>query len=107
MVVIGTLSERITLQTKRARLTARAVRPSAGQTLATIAAQVTPMSAGEAWRNGQQLGTQTYRFTIRARADLSTAQRLQWRNHNYNIQGFLLNENPRYHDIIATAGGAL
>lgn len=106
MVSIGNLSERITLQNETRTPDTGGGASVTWTTLATVFAQVTPMSVSERWQNGQQLGLQSYRFTIRARADLAVAQRLQWRGLTYNIEGFILNDNPRYHDILATTGGA-
>lgn len=106
MVTIGKLTERITLQSETRSADTGGGASVSWSTVATVFAQVTPLSGGERWAAGQQLGTQTYRFTIRARADLSTAQRLQWRGLSYNIQSYMPHAHPRFHDIIATTGGA-
>lgn len=106
MVTLGLLKERITLQTETRTADSAGGASSSWANLATVFAQVTPLSASERWQNGQQLGVQSYRFTIRARSDLTTAQRLLWRGYTYNITGFLLHEHPHYHDILATTGGA-
>lgn len=90
----GTLDQQITIQQETRVADSYGGAASTWGTLATVWANVRPLSARRATDNAALEEPATYRFTVRRRADVTDTMRISWNSQTYNIR-FVADPGPR------------
>lgn len=83
----GDLNRKVTIQTPNYTPDGAGGRSLTGWSdVATVYAQITPVSGGEAFKLGVQNQTQFYRVSLRFREDVTPGNRLMWGTIPLNIR---------------------
>ncbi|WP_174286636.1 phage head closure protein [Sphingomonas bacterium] len=82
----GDLRQRVTIQEVSETLNAGGGKTKAWNDVATVWAQVTPSSGGEAFAQGVARNTQFYKVLIRYRAGVTPRNRMVWNGQPLNIR---------------------
>lgn len=90
----GTLDQQIIIQQETRTADSYGGAASAWSALATVWANVRPISARRVTDNAAPEEPATYRFTIRRRSDVTDTMRVSWNGGIYNIR-FVADPGPR------------
>ena len=92
----GRLDQRVTIQVKQSVADGGGGFTETWSDVATVWAQVLPMSGRERSQAQQVEAASVYRVTIRRRGDLTAAHRLVWKGRPMNIRwdGFVSSRRP-------------
>lgn len=82
----GQLDQRVTLQSVSSTTDAGGGRVETWATVATLWANVRPLSGRERLQADQIESPANYRVTIRRRTDITTDKRIVWKGKNLNIR---------------------
>jgi SPP1 family predicted phage head-tail adaptor len=106
-MAIGSMRERVTIQSKTRTADGAGGAAVAWVDLATVWARVTPKAASEPLNGDQKTPHTIYTIRIRYRADTTAIRRIVWRSRTFNIIGTPNpDERRRYLDIEAEEGAA-
>lgn len=91
--MIGAMDQRIALQAETATPDGIGGVTKAWATFATIWAKVTPQRGQEAMQEGRMAASETVKFTIYSRADVTELTRIVWGGVNYNVRNVQAGSN--------------
>lgn len=107
MTTIGDMNERVTLQSENRTPDDSGGYASVWVTIATLWGAVAPVSSREDVEAAQLTGRASYRFRLRARGDVTAAQRLLWREGVYNIRAVTQLPGHIFTELLAEEGSAV
>lgn len=96
---IGTLRERVSLQSATDTVDAAGQPARAWATYSTVWARVEPLSAMETQRADQQIGSITHRVTVRYLSTITNLHRVLYGSRALNIRG-VTDTNERHYQMI-------
>ena len=104
---IGMLRHQVSLQKPTNTTDAGGGAAKSYTTLATLWANIKPVSGSEKYRQGQVQETATHQVTIRFRSDIGTNYRIVYDDRNFNIKHIRnVDERDRYILLICNEGEA-
>lgn len=94
MPTVGALNQRVQIQRVSNTRDDMGGMIQSWATIATVWAEVKPISAGEQFRRQQIQASASHKVTIRYRNDLLPSDRIVWRNRTFQLKGEM-NEDQR------------
>tara|TARA_R100000773_G_C4221020_1_gene119849 strand:+ start:1661 stop:1987 length:327 start_codon:yes stop_codon:yes gene_type:complete len=108
MVSIGRMRYPVTLQSPTVTRDAGGGLTESYTTLATLFADIRPVSGSEKYRQGKLQESVTHEIIVRYRSDIATNYRIVYESRNFNIRNIRnIDERDRFLKLICTEGEAI